>query len=68
MAVELAAEAITANAVAPGPTETELFRTNNPPGREGEARYSSAAFSFAMKFGDEHTIVVSRQPQAAIGK
>jgi len=39
MARELAAEGITANAVAPGPTETELFRANNPPGSEGEARY-----------------------------
>lgn len=38
-AVELAAFGITANAVAPGPTETELFRANNPPGSEGEARY-----------------------------
>jgi 3-oxoacyl-[acyl-carrier protein] reductase len=39
MALELAAQGITANAIAPGPTETELFRTNNPPGSEGEARY-----------------------------
>ena len=39
MALELAAQGITANAVAPGPTETELFRINNPPGSEGEARY-----------------------------
>ena len=39
MAVELAKEGITANAVAPGPTETELFRANNPPGGDGEARY-----------------------------
>jgi 3-oxoacyl-[acyl-carrier protein] reductase len=39
MAIELAADGITANAVAPGPTETELFRANNPPGSEGEARY-----------------------------
>jgi len=39
MAAELAADGITANAVAPGPTETELFRANNPPGSEGEARY-----------------------------
>ena len=39
MAIELAADGITANAVAPGPTETELFRSNNPPGSEGEARY-----------------------------
>lgn len=29
------------NAVAPGPTETALFRANNPPGSEGEARYLS---------------------------
>jgi 3-oxoacyl-[acyl-carrier protein] reductase len=35
MAVELAPDGITANAVAPGPTETELFRENNPKGGEG---------------------------------
>jgi len=39
MAIELASDGITANAVAPGPTETELFRANNPRGSEGEARY-----------------------------
>jgi NAD(P)-dependent dehydrogenase (short-subunit alcohol dehydrogenase family) len=39
MAIELAVDGITANAVAPGPTETELFRANNPRGSEGEARY-----------------------------
>lgn len=39
MAIELAHEGITANAVAPGPTETKLFRANNAPGSEGEARY-----------------------------
>ena len=38
-ALELATAGITVNAVAPGPTETELFRANNPPGSEGERRY-----------------------------
>jgi 3-oxoacyl-[acyl-carrier protein] reductase len=38
-AIELASYGITANAVAPGATETELFRSNNPRGSDGEARY-----------------------------
>jgi len=38
-AIEVAAHGITANAIAPGPTETELFRANNPPDSEGEGRY-----------------------------
>ena len=40
-ALELATTGITANVVAPGPTETELFRQNNPLGSDGERRYLS---------------------------
>ncbi|WP_454832540.1 SDR family oxidoreductase [Pseudoxanthomonas wuyuanensis] len=40
-ALELANAGITVNAVAPGPTETELFRANNPAGSAGERRYLS---------------------------
>lgn len=39
LAIETITDGITANAVAPGPTETALFRANNQPGSEGEARY-----------------------------
>lgn len=41
-ALELATTGITVNAVSPGPTETELFRANNPPASEGEQRYLAA--------------------------
>ena len=39
-ALELAADGITVNAVSPGPTSTELFNRNNPPGSAGYARYT----------------------------
>ena len=41
-ALELATAGITVNAVAPGPTETEMFRQNNPHGGPGEQRYLAA--------------------------
>lgn len=40
-ALELATNGITVNAVAPGPTETELFRANSPAGSANEARMLS---------------------------
>lgn len=39
-ALEFAACGITVNAVSPGPTSTELFNTNNPPGSDGYKRYT----------------------------
>jgi 3-oxoacyl-[acyl-carrier protein] reductase len=38
-ALELARSGITVNAIAPGPTDTELFRANSPPGSASEARF-----------------------------
>lgn len=40
-ALELAAHGITVNAVSPGPTATEMFNRNNPPGSSGYRRYTS---------------------------
>jgi len=41
-ALELALTGITVNGVAPGPTETELFRKNTPAGSEAERRFLAA--------------------------
>lgn len=40
-ALELAASGITVNSVAPGPTETEMFRENTAAGSEAEKRFLS---------------------------
>jgi 3-oxoacyl-[acyl-carrier protein] reductase len=40
-ALELAQYGITVNSVAPGPTETEMFRVNTPAGSEAERRFLS---------------------------
>ena len=40
-ALELADTGITVNSVAPGPTETEMFRENTPVGSEAEKRFLS---------------------------
>lgn len=41
-ALELAQTGITVNSVAPGPTETEMFRQNTKPGSDAERRYLTA--------------------------
>ena len=39
-ALELAIYGITVNAISPGPTATEMFDKNNPPGSDGYKRYT----------------------------
>jgi NAD(P)-dependent dehydrogenase (short-subunit alcohol dehydrogenase family) len=41
-ALELAQTGITVNSVAPGPTETEMFRQNTKPGSDAERRFLAA--------------------------
>lgn len=59
IAIEQAASGITANAVAPGPTETELFRRNNPPGSEGEARYLAQSPTGRLATPEEIAAVIA---------
>jgi 3-oxoacyl-[acyl-carrier protein] reductase len=74
MAIELATDGITANAIAPGPTETELFRANNPPGSEGEERFlngvpmrrfaqpAEIATAIAFLAGDKASFITGQTP------
>ncbi|MFL9933197.1 SDR family oxidoreductase [Paraburkholderia sp. RL18-103-BIB-C] len=58
-ALELADTGVTVNAVAPGPTETDLFRANNPPGSESERRYLAAVPMKRFGKSDEIAAAIS---------
>lgn len=54
---ELAATGVTVNSVAPGPTETTLFRQHNPAGSAGEARYLAGVP--IGRFGQPHELAAA---------
>jgi NAD(P)-dependent dehydrogenase (short-subunit alcohol dehydrogenase family) len=54
---ELATTGVTVNSVAPGPTETALFREDNPHGSAGEARYLAGVP--VGRFGQPHEIAAA---------
>lgn len=56
-ALELARTGITVNAIAPGPIETELLRTNNPKGSEAEAAYLARVPMH--RFGDPREVAAT---------
>lgn len=56
-ALELAPTGITVNAVAPGPTETELFRANTPAGSDAERRFLSLVPM--QRFGKPHELAAA---------
>jgi 3-oxoacyl-[acyl-carrier protein] reductase len=56
-ALEVAEHGITVNAVAPGPTKTELFRSLNPPGSPGELRYLTQLP--VKRLGEPHEIAAA---------